>query len=251
MTGPAGAQPLLGVEAVSKRYGTVHALREASLALYPGEAHGLVGENDAGKSALTQILGGLSEPDSGQLAIDGIPTALRGLAVAIAAGVSVIRQQPHLPPGLSVAENIFTGRQPAGAGRRTGLAEMRRRTGLIFARLGVELDPARPANGLSVADRQMVEIAKAVSLKARVILMDEPTTVLCQAEARRLLGVIRALRGDGTAVLFVSHRLEEIFAVCQRVTILRDGRLVHTAMIGDVTIDQVTHLMADRTRTPT
>lgn len=230
------------MEAASKSYGAARALREVSLALFPGEVHGLVGEGDSGKSALVEALGGVSDPDSGQLIIDGAPTALRGQAAAIAARVSSIRQQPPMLPALSVAENIFLRRQAVGP----GLAEMRRQAGLIFARLGVELDPARPASGLSVADRQIVEIAKAVSLEAQVILMDEPTTVLSRIEARRLLEVIRSLRDDGKAVLFVSHRIEEVFQACQRVSIMRDGHLVRTAAIADITIDQVIHLITGR-----
>ena len=235
------------MEAVSKSYGAARALREVSLALFPGEVHGLVGEGDSGKSALVEALSGVSAPDSGQLIIDGMPTALRGEAAAIAARVSVIYQQPPVRPDWSIAENIFRRRQPVGPGRNIRLAEMCRQAGLILARLGVALDPARPATGLSVADRQIVEIAKAVSLQARVILMDEPTTVLSRAEAGRLLGIIRALRDDGTAVLLVSHRLEEVFEVCQRVTVMRDGRLVRTAAMEDITIDQVIHLITGRT----
>ena len=243
---PAAAQPLLALEAVSKSFGAVHALREASVALYPGEVHGLVGDEDAGKSELVHILGGVDEPDNGQLLIGGTPTVLRGPAAARAACVSMIRQRPQMLPDLGVAENVFMGRQPAGAGRRIDRAEMRRRADSIFARLGVGLDPARLARELSLADRQIVDVARAVSWDARVFLMDELTTVLSGAEADRLLGVIRVLRADGGAVLFVSHRLEEIFAACQRVTVMRDGRLVRTAVIDDVTVDQVIHLMAGR-----
>ena len=169
-----------------------------------------------------------------------------GPAQSRAAGISVIYQEPTLFPDLSVAENIFMGRQPLRPGRRIDRGEMRERAKAVFARLGVAIDPSRPALGLSVADQQIVEIAKAISFDARVIVMDEPTAALTSVEVDRLFEVVRALRGENAGVLFISHRLEEAFTICQRVTIMRDGRFVRTAPIEDVTVDDIIRSMVGR-----
>ncbi|MDQ1540516.1 MAG: rhamnose transport system ATP-binding protein [Actinomycetota bacterium] len=238
--------PLLELIRATKSFGAVKALEDGSVRLYPGEAHALVGENGAGKSTLVKILAGVHHPDSGQLVIGGVETALNGPAASRAAGVSIIYQEPTLFPDLSIAENIFVGRQPVGRTRQIDRAEMRRQAQAAFGRLGVELDPNRLARGLSVADQQIVEIAKAISFNARVIVMDEPTAALSSVEVARLFAVVRALRADGAAVLFISHRLEEVFAICQRVTIMRDGRFVRTAPVGDLTIDDIIRSMVGR-----
>jgi rhamnose transport system ATP-binding protein len=244
--GPQLAPPLLVLEQATKSFGAVRALEDGSITLYPGEAHALVGENGAGKSTLVKILAGVHQPDSGRLLIAGEPTVLTGPAASRAAGVSIIYQEPTLFPDLSVAENIFMGRQPLGGRRVIDRTRMRADAHAVFERLGVELDPTRPARGLSVADQQIVEIAKAISFNARVIVMDEPTAALTSVEVERLFDVVRALRADGAAVLFISHRLEEVFAICQRVTIMRDGRFVRTAPIEDVTIDSIIYSMVGR-----
>ena len=210
----------------AKSFGAVQALVDGSIELHSGEAHALVGENGAGKSTLVKILAGVYQPDAGVLLVDGQEVTLHGPAAARAAGIAVIYQEPALFPDLSVAENMFIGRQPLGSGRRIDRRAMRTEAAAIFARLGVQLDPARIARGLSIADQQVVEIGKAISLEARVIVMDEPTAALSAAEVDRLFDVVRTLRAHGTAVLFISHRLEEVFALCQRVTVMRDGRQV-------------------------
>jgi rhamnose transport system ATP-binding protein len=240
------ATPVLELRGATKTFGAVRALTDGSVTLYAGEAHALLGENGAGKSTLVKILAGVHPPDSGSLWIDGVPVVLNGPAASRAAGVSVIYQEPTLFPDLSVAENIFMGRQPLRSLRRVDRAEMRRRAAAVFTRLGVTLDPARPARGLSVADQQIVEIAKAISFDAKVIVMDEPTAALTSVEVDRLFEVVRALRAENTAVLFISHRLEEVFTICQRVTIMRDGAFVRTAPIGEVTIDDIIRSMVGR-----
>ena len=238
--------PRLELRAASKSFGAVRALRDASITLYPGEAHALLGENGAGKSTLVKILGGVHRPDEGELLIDGVTLSFSGPAAAREAGVSIIYQEPSLFPDLTVAENIFMGRQPLRRARRIDRGAMHREAAAIFARLGVEIDLERPARGLSVADQQIVEIAKALSLGAGVMVMDEPTAALTTVEADRLFEVIRTLRSRGTAVLFISHRLEEVFATCQRVTVMRDGGFVRTAAIEDVTVDDVIRAMVGR-----
>jgi rhamnose transport system ATP-binding protein len=238
--------PRLALDQAAKAFGAVQALVDGSITLFPGEAHALVGENGAGKSTLVKVLAGVYQPDSGTLAIDGQPVVLSGPTAARDAGISIIYQEPTLFPDLTVAENIFMGRQPLRAGRRIDRPAMNRSAGEIFTRLGVALDPQRQARGLSVADQQIVEIAKALSSNANVLVMDEPTAALTNVEVERLFEVIRALRREGAAVLFISHRLEEVFAICQRVTIMRDGRFVRTAAAGDITVDEVIRSMVGR-----
>jgi rhamnose transport system ATP-binding protein len=238
--------PRLVLDKATKSFGAVTALADGSISLYPGEAHALLGENGAGKSTLVKVLGGVYRADSGALTIDGEPVDFGGPADAQAAGVSIIYQEPSLFPDLTVAENIFMGRQPVGSGRRIDRRAMDREAREIFGRLGVLLDPGRPARGLSVADQQIVEIAKALSVNARVLVMDEPTAALTTVEVLRLFDVIKTLRSHGAAVLFISHRLEEVFACCQRVTIMRDGRFVRSAPIEELTIDDIIRSMVGR-----
>jgi rhamnose transport system ATP-binding protein len=237
--------PVLSLSKVSKSFGAVRAVREVSLDLYPGETHALAGENGAGKSTLVKILSGVHRPDAGRLLLDGEPVEFGGPADAQRAGVAVIYQEPTLFPDLSVMENIFMGRQPRA---RFGIDRRAMRAGAaeLFARLGVRLDPAQPARGLSIADQQLVEIAKALSRQARVLIMDEPTAALSGTEVARLFGVAEALRAQGSALLFVSHRLEEMFELCQKVTTLRDGALVACDVIAGITPDDLVRRMVGR-----
>jgi rhamnose transport system ATP-binding protein len=237
---------LLRLQQVSKSFGAVAALRDAQLDLAAGEVHALVGENGAGKSTLVKILAGVHRPDAGTVTLDGREVTFAGPAEALAAGIAVIYQEPTLFPDLSVAENIFVGRQPVQAGRRIDTAEMRRRSVALFRRLGVQLDPDRPARGLSIADQQLVEIAKSLSYDARILVMDEPTAALSGVEVDRLFAVVRALRDGGAAVLFISHRFDEVFALCRRVTVMRDGRWVATSPIGELTVDTLVRQMVGR-----
>ncbi|CAN5539076.1 sugar ABC transporter ATP-binding protein [soil metagenome] len=238
--------PPLELVQARKSFGAVKALVNGSVSLRAGESHALLGENGAGKSTLVKILAGVYQPDGGELLIDGSPVVLSGPAASREAGISIIYQEPTLFPDLTVAENIFMGRQPVGRGRVIDRAAMNDAARAVFARLGVELDPARPARGLSVADQQLVEIAKALSLNARVLVMDEPTAALTNVEVKRLFDVMDTLRSQGAAVLFISHRLEEVFASCQRVTIMRDGAFVRTALIEELTIDDIIRSMVGR-----
>ena len=246
---PADAVPVLALRDADKSFGAVHAVINGMIELYAGEAHALVGENGAGKSTMVKILAGVYQPDSGELLIDGQPVTLHGPAGAQQAGIAVIYQEPTLFPDLSVAENIFMGRQPLAAGRRIDRRRMHADAAALFARLGVRLDPGRISRGLSIADQQIVEIAKALSLDARVIVMDEPTAALSLAEVARLFDVVRTLRAAGAAVLFISHRLEEVFAICQRVTVMRDGRHVLTSELAGLTADDLVRAMVGRTMT--
>ncbi len=247
MTDPAPERtPVLALEGVSKSFGAVSALRDVSLALHAGEAHALAGENGAGKSTLIKTLAGVHRPDTGTVLLDGAPVVFHGPADARDAGVAVIYQEPTLFPDLSVAENIFVGRQPHRSFGRVDHKAVRDGAADLFRRLGVDLDPEQPARGLSIADQQLVEIAKALSLNARVLIMDEPTAALTGSEVARLFGVVRALRESGAAVLFISHRLEEIFALCQYVTTLRDGALIAGEPVDGLTEDDLVRRMVGR-----
>jgi len=238
--------PILSLRHAAKAFGAIHALEDVSIELFAGEAHGLVGENGAGKSTLVKILAGVHLPDSGTLTVNGAETVLNGPAAARDAGIAVIYQEPIQFPDLTVAENIFVGRQPLLSGRRIDRAGMNAAAAALFAQLGVPLDPGRIARGLAIAEQQIVEIAKALSLEARVIVMDEPTAALSAVEVERLFGVIATLRAAGTAVLFISHRLEELFALCQRVTVLRDGRFVMTSELAGLSAEDLVRAMVGR-----
>jgi rhamnose transport system ATP-binding protein len=238
--------PVLRVRDVSKSFGAVAAVQNVSFDLYGGEAHALVGENGAGKSTLVKMLAGVHRPDSGTLELDGAPIELATPADAKAAGIAVIYQEPTLFPDLSVAENIAMGRQPLGRFKTIDRAAMQRQAEQLFARLGVSIAPNRPARGLSIADQQLVEIAKALSADARVVVMDEPTAALTGVEVERLFAVARSLRDDGASLMFISHRFEEITALCEKVTILRDGKHVSTDPLAGLSVDEMVRRMVGR-----
>jgi rhamnose transport system ATP-binding protein len=224
----------------------VQALRGASIALRPGEVRALAGENGAGKSTLVRLLAGVQRPDDGRVLVDGADAHFSGPADARDAGVAVIYQEPTLFPDLSVAENVVMGRHPLGALKRIDRGELRREVQGLLDRLGVRLDPDRPVRGLSIADQQIVEIAKALSFEARVLIMDEPTAALSGPEVERLFGVVRTLRERGAAVLFISHRLEEIFTISDTVTVMRDGAVVDDTTTASITPDDLVRRMVGR-----
>jgi rhamnose transport system ATP-binding protein len=240
------AVPVLALEGVSKSFGAVRALQDVSLRLFAGEAHALAGENGAGKSTLIKTLAGVHRPDTGTVVLDGGDVVFHGPADARDAGVAVIYQEPTLFPDLSVAENIFMGRQPRRSLGRVDHGAVRAATAALFAQLGVDLDPDQPARGLSIADQQLVEIAKALSFDARVLIMDEPTAALTGSEVARLFRVVRTLLDRGAAVLFISHRLEEVFELCRRVTTLRDGRWIASEPVAGLTEDDLVRRMVGR-----
>jgi rhamnose transport system ATP-binding protein len=242
----AEAQPLLEVIDVTKSFGAVAAVQGVSFALYGGEAHALVGENGAGKSTIVKMLAGVHQPDTGTLRVNGADAVFAGPGDAKAAGIAVIYQEPTLFPDLSVAENIAMGNQPLTRLHQIDRKAMRANAERLFRRLGVQVDPDRPARGLSIADQQIVEIAKALSSEARILIMDEPTAALTGVEVERLFAVARSLRDEGAAIMFISHRFEEITALCQRVTIMRDGKHVLTEMVADLSVDDMIRRMVGR-----
>ncbi|HEY7074544.1 MAG TPA: sugar ABC transporter ATP-binding protein, partial [Solirubrobacteraceae bacterium] len=237
---------ILALEGASKSYGAVRAARGVDIALPAGEVRALAGENGAGKSTIVRMLAGVQRPDSGRVLVDGQPAVFGGPADARDAGVAVIYQEPTLFPDLSVAENVMMGRHPLGPLRRIDRRALHRTVAELMDRLGVRLDPEQPVRGLSIADQQIVEIAKALSFEARVLIMDEPTAALSGHEVERLFGVVRALKARGAAVLFISHRLDEIFAIADTVTVLRDGEVTHDGPTAELTNDELVRRMVGR-----
>lgn len=238
--------PVLELHHASKSFGAVVALADGTVEILPGEIHALVGENGAGKSTLIKVLAGVHQPDSGDFRLAGDPVVFRTPADSKAAGISVIYQEPTLFPDLTVAENIYIGRQPRG---RAGLIDrgvMRAQAAGLFATLGVPIDPDRIADGLSIADQQIIEIAKAISLDARVLIMDEPTAALSGVEVERLFGVARALRDRGAGILFISHRFDEVFGLSDRITVMRDGAYIATHRTSETSVDEVVRQMVGR-----
>src|SRR5205085_384029 len=238
--------PVLAVRNAAKAFGAVIALESATLELYPGSIHALVGENGAGKSTLVKIISGVYHRDSGELTLGGESVDFGSTAESKAAGIAVIYQEPTLFPDLSVTENIFMGRQPLTTGRRIDRAAMYAEAESLFARLGVRIDPRRPALGLSIADQQIIEIAKAISLDARLLVMDEPTAALSGVEVERLFSVARSLRDEGRARVFTSHRFDEVFALCDTVTVMRDGAYVATHPTAETNPSEIVSLMVGR-----
>lgn len=240
----AEARPVFEIAGVSKRFDATQALDDVSLFLNSGEVHALVGENGAGKSTLIKIMTGIYPPDAGQMQMSGESYAPRNAAEAQLRGVAAIYQEPSVFPDLSVAENIFIGHQDRGW--LVDWSAMIDEATSILARLDMNIDPSIPAAGLSVAGQQAVEIAKAISLDTRVLIMDEPTAALSAHEVDRLFGQVRQLRESGVAVLFITHRLEELFAVSDRISVFRDGRRISTRPTPEVTEDSVVREMVGR-----
>jgi len=237
--------PLLRVEQVTKSFPGVLALQDVSLEVHPGEVLGLVGENGAGKSTLMKILSGVYQPDSGEIILDGKPVVLHSPRQAQDLGISIIYQEFNLMPNLSVEENVFVGREP-NSGKVVRWRQLRKQTTDLLDQLGVHLNPKAIVRSLSVAEQQMVEIAKALSLNARLVIMDEPTSALTDTEVTALFEIIRGLKARGLAVIYISHRLEEIFTICDRVTVLRDGQLAGELPIAEATPDRIVRLMVGR-----
>jgi len=238
--------PALELRHIAKAFGAVIALTNGTLRLEPGSIHALVGENGAGKSTLVKIVAGLYQRDAGDFLLGGEPVDFRSTAEAKAAGIAVIYQEPTLFPDLSVVENIFMGRQPRGPLGVIDRRAMRTEALALFERLGVRIDPDRPTLGLSIADQQIIEIAKAISLDARVLIMDEPTAALSGVEVERLFAVARSLRDEGRAILFISHRFEEVFDLCDTVTVMRDGAYVATSPIQSTAVEEIVRQMVGR-----
>jgi ABC-type sugar transport system ATPase subunit len=240
------AAPVLEARGMHKRYGGVHALRGVDFELRGGEIHGLVGENGSGKSTLLRLLAGQLAPDAGRLALDGHEIRFADAARAMAAGIATVTQETTLVPDLSVAENIFLGPRKARSWHGIDWRRTRARARTILDTLELDLDPDVAVGRLRPDQQQMVEIARALSIDARVVILDEPTSSLPDDQVAALFAAVRRLRGHGVAVAFVSHRMGEVFELVDRVTILRDGSVVETGAIGDYDRGRLIHLMIGR-----
>ena len=239
---------MLSGSGISKNFLGVHALRNVSFTLQAGEVHALMGENGAGKSTLMKIFSGVEPDFAGAMHIDGQEVRFTSVRDAEAAGVAIIHQELNLVPELTVAENIFLGREPLLAGlfvnRRKAVTNAR----ALLNRLGIDLDPETRIGNLRVGEQQLVEIAKALSVSARILIMDEPTSALSPAECRRLFAIIRQLASAGVAIIYISHRIEEVMLLADRVTVLRDGCHVVTEPIGALTQEKIITAMVGRER---
>ncbi|WP_437650919.1 sugar ABC transporter ATP-binding protein [Sorangium sp. So ce362] len=239
------ATPLLEARGLTKRFPGVLALSDVHVALGRGEVLGIVGENGAGKSTLMKILAGVEAPDAGEMRLDGRPVALGSVREALSRGIALIHQELNLAENLDIAANIFLGREP----RRGGFIDegrMEREARAIMARVGLACSPRALVGGLSLGQRHLVEIAKALSANARVLIMDEPTSCLCPHEAEVLFHVVRELRAGGIGVVYISHRLGEVTALCDRVLVLRDGENAGELPRDEMSHDRIVRLMVGR-----
>ncbi|QYO77854.1 sugar ABC transporter ATP-binding protein [Devosia salina] len=239
------ALPILSAHRISKSFGEIPVLFSIDFDIRPGEVHAVIGENGAGKSTLIKILSGIEQPTSGAIHFDGQPVVLPPNGAAEAMGIVLIHQEMNLAEHLTVAESIFLGRELKRFGF-LDIAEMRRRSVEILDTLHVKVDPDARIASLSIADKQMVEIAKAISRDARVLIMDEPTAVLSVGETQTLFEQIRRLTARGVAVIFISHKLDEIMDLADRVTVLRDGQLITTVGTEALTPDSIAQMMVGR-----
>ena len=236
--------PLLTLDRVSKRFGSTHALTDMSLNLFAGEVHAIVGENGAGKSTMIKIMTGIHQPNEGRVLVDDEPRMIAGSQAARELGIAAIYQEPMVFPDLDVAENIFISQ--VGGGLFQNKARQRREARALIERIGMDLDVDRAASGLTLAEQQAVEIARALSQDVRVLIMDEPTASLSAHEAQQLRRIARQLASDGVSVVYISHRLEEIFEVADRVTVIRDGEHISTNPIGETDTDTMIAEMVGR-----
>jgi rhamnose transport system ATP-binding protein len=238
--------PLLRATDITKSYAGVQALKSASLELRAGEVHALIGENGAGKSTLIKIITGAVEPDGGELRIEGETVTHNSPRVAKGLGVAAIYQQPALFPELTVAENIALGVERAGMAGRVDWRARRRRAAELLAQVGARIDPDADAGDLTMPQQQLVEIARALGADAKVLILDEPTASLSEEDTQNLFNVIRSLRERGVGMVYISHRLEELPVIADRVTVLRDGRTIDTRPMSEVNRQQLIQLMVGR-----
>ena len=242
--------PLVEMTGIAKRFGGAVALHGTDFSVGTGEVVGLIGENGAGKSTLMKILGGVHHADAGTIRIAGQQVDITSVADATALGIAFVHQELNVFDNLDIAGNVFLGREPRRAGLLLDRGRMHRETAPILRRVGLDLDPSTPLAGLSLAQRQLVEIAKALSLNARLIIMDEPTSSLTLGESERLLAIIADLAAQNHTVVYISHRLHELTACCGRAVVLRDGRNAGDLAGAELTHDRLVRLMVGRDLPP-
>lgn len=240
---------LVEMHRIDKRFPGVHALKAVSFDLQEGEVHALMGENGAGKSTLMKILSGVYHPDSGRILVEGREVTLPSPRAAQDQGIGIIHQELALMKDLTVAQNIFIGREPRLSFGRVDDAKMIRDAEALFRVLNINIDPRRKVDGLSIARQQMVEIAKALSARSRVLIMDEPTAALTDSEINELFAMIARLKADGVGIVYISHKMDEIRRISDRVTVMRDGEYVGTVGAKETPISQIISMMVGRTLT--
>ena len=225
-------QPLLHLTSIAKEFPGTKALNGVDFSLYAGEVHALIGENGAGKSTLIKIIAGLYQPDSGSIEVEGKQVVFHSPADSLAQRIKVVYQELDLVPDLSIAENVFLGHLPKKVFRTVDWNELYSRTSDLLNDLGMDIDPETPISTLTVAQQQLVEIARALSRQAQIIIMDEPTSALSQTEIESLFAVIRRLQGRGVGIMYVSHKLDEVYEIADRVTVFRDGKHIATELVA-------------------
>ena len=236
---------ILEITNLSKSFGPVRALRGVEFQLRRGEIHALAGENGAGKSTLMNIIDGILRPDSGEIRLDGQPVTITSPAMAQTLGIGFVHQEIALCPDITVAENIFMAATNSSRALLMDFRGLERRAAEILRRLG-DIDPAAPVRSLSISQQQLVEIAKALTLDCRVLILDEPTAALTEREAQILFEIMRKLAGQGISIIYISHRMVEIFDNCDRVTVLRDGQYIATMNVSETTPGEVVSAMVGR-----
>jgi len=243
----AGVSPIVSIRNLSKSFAGVRALNKVQLEVFPGEVHALMGENGAGKSTLMKILAGIYVRDEGEILIEGRPVEITGPRQAQALGIGIVHQELNLMNHLTVAQNIFIGREP----RRVGgffIDEdaLNAQAAAIFTHMGLALDPRTPVGELTVARQQMVEIAKALSFRSRLLIMDEPTAALNSREVADLFRIIRQLKGEGVGIVYISHKMDELQEIADRVTVMRDGQYIASGPMASTSTDEIIRMMVGR-----
>ena len=237
---------LVAMTGIDKHFPGVHALKSAKFDLHGGEVHALMGENGAGKSTMMKVLSGIYAPDGGTISVNGSKVKINGPRAAQALGIGIIHQELALMPDLTVAQNIFIGREPRNRWGVLDEAKLNVAASALFAEMHVDMDPSAEVRGLTIARQQMVEIAKALSFQSRILIMDEPTAALNEAETNELFAIIRRLRADGVGVVYISHKMDEIMRISDRVTVMRDGAYVGTVQSEGTPIETIISMMVGR-----
>ena len=240
------ADEILAVDSITKSFPGVLALDNVSLSVRKGEVHAVVGENGAGKSTLMHVIAGVYRPDAGSVLLEGNPYTPRNEREAQEAGVAMVFQERSLVNTLSVAENVFAGRQPTGPFNIVLRKKMEAETREILKRVNLDIDPSQPVSALTSIEKQLVEIAKALSLNARIVILDEPTATITEREVDTLFELVRKLRAEGISIIYISHRLQELAQICDRVTILKDGRYQGTFALEEISLEDIVTKMVGR-----
>ncbi len=240
-----GRDVILNIKAISKRYGGLQALDDVHIDVKEGEVHAVVGENGAGKSTLMKILAGIINRDRGTITFRGEEVVFTSPQESIAAGIAIIHQELSVLPTMNVIENVYMGRMPNNFGRVLW-SEMDKGTAEVLKRVGLDVNPLTLMNDLTISQKQLIEIAKAISVDARVIIMDEPNSSLSESETKVLFDVIRELKSHGIAIIYVSHKIEEVLEISDRITVLRDGKYMNTILKADATVDKIIQMMVGR-----